>query len=313
MWCLAPISLEVALAGIVEQLQNDIVSNEIQIGTLLLRLRLLAAKLGSAELEEWIKHEAEGYPADAALPDYRKFQMSFMGSFSGPFGSGLRNVPIPPYLVEKIAGEKWIVHSMRYSAAALEELASRPDGISLDLSNLMLLLRGKVYEDMEPLEIRGHISRANLVEATNAVRNRLLEVLIEIERRIPEATGLKLNEIERKPEIVTQIYNQTIHGDATNIHSSGNEAKITVSNQKGSMQAMQDTLASIGLPERDVRELSTIIQEEGPGCDEQPLHRRAREWLADRITKGVDKGVSGGASSLVRVAERAALAYFGQG
>jgi hypothetical protein len=64
------------------------------IGPILLKLRFLASRLGSNVLEEWVKHESEGYPPEVILPSYRKAPVSYVGSFSGPLGSGIRNAPI---------------------------------------------------------------------------------------------------------------------------------------------------------------------------------------------------------------------------
>src|SRR5882762_8593500 len=91
------------------------------IGPILLKLRLLASRLGSGLLEEWVKHESNGYPIDVELPSYRKIGVPFRGTFSGPFGSGIKNAPIPPYLIEKHAGPNWNLWPMRQSVAAIDE------------------------------------------------------------------------------------------------------------------------------------------------------------------------------------------------
>jgi hypothetical protein len=93
-----------------------------EIGPILLKLRFLASRLGSGVLEEWVKHESEGYPPNAELPDYRKLGVAYKATFSGPFGSGINNAPIPPYLIEKFAGEQWSVFEMRHSVASVDEL-----------------------------------------------------------------------------------------------------------------------------------------------------------------------------------------------
>mgnify|MGYP007045082407 CR=1 FL=1 len=43
-------------------------------------------------------------------------------TFSGPFGSGIRNAPIPPYLIEKYAGEQWSRYEVRQSVSAIDDL-----------------------------------------------------------------------------------------------------------------------------------------------------------------------------------------------
>lgn len=94
--------------SILYDIQSAVLQDDADLGPILLKLRLLAAHLGSRPLAEWVKHESEGYPADAELPDYRIIPVSYTASFSGPFGSGIKNAPISPYLIEKFAGKSWV-------------------------------------------------------------------------------------------------------------------------------------------------------------------------------------------------------------
>ena len=41
------------------------------LGSVLLKFRLLASRLGSDYIEEWVKHESEDYPTDIEVPSYR--------------------------------------------------------------------------------------------------------------------------------------------------------------------------------------------------------------------------------------------------
>jgi hypothetical protein len=108
--------------SLLSEIQEAVLQEGSALAPVLLKLRLLAAKLGSAPLEEWVKHESEGYPEDAVVPEYRKMGVSYTGSFAGPFGSGYNNAPIPTYLIEKIAGEKWTHHEDRASISAIDDL-----------------------------------------------------------------------------------------------------------------------------------------------------------------------------------------------
>jgi len=76
--------------SLLQEIQAAVIQEDTEIGPILLKLRLLASRLGSAPLEEWVKHESEGYPGDSPLPDYRIIHVSYTGTFSGPFGSGER-------------------------------------------------------------------------------------------------------------------------------------------------------------------------------------------------------------------------------
>lgn len=79
--------------SLLREIQSSLLEGR-EIGPILLKLRFLASRLGSVVLEEWVKHESEGYPNDVEVPSYRKIGVSYKGTFSGPFGSGISNAPI---------------------------------------------------------------------------------------------------------------------------------------------------------------------------------------------------------------------------
>ncbi|MFO1153630.1 MAG: hypothetical protein U1E42_08215, partial [Rhodospirillales bacterium] len=108
--------------SLLREIQESVVRDGSDLGTVLLKLRLFASRLGSNPLEEWVKHEAEGYPFDAEVPDYRRVGVSYRGTFSGPYGSGITNAQIPGHLVEEFAGPQWTKHDCRDSIAAIDEI-----------------------------------------------------------------------------------------------------------------------------------------------------------------------------------------------
>lgn len=153
----------------------------------------MAARLGSNDLEEWVKHESEGYPQDAVLPDYRIVGVTYKGTFSEPYGSGIKNAPIPPILIEAYANDSWNKHSVRESIAAVDELvkaSAKGGSLGIDASNLILLLQGKIYENYACNDISGNISVVSLSEISQAVRNRVLELTIQFEKSIPAAAHI---------------------------------------------------------------------------------------------------------------------------
>lgn len=64
---------------------------------LCLRLERL---LGNKELSDWAKAEAGRNESADGLPDYRIFKTQVRGTFLGPVGSSLTNVPIPQFLIK---------------------------------------------------------------------------------------------------------------------------------------------------------------------------------------------------------------------
>src|SRR5262249_40401580 len=146
----------------------------------------------------WVRFESEGYPSQGELPDYRKIPVSYAGTFSGPFGSGIENAPIPLAIIGKLAGKKWTVREIRQSVSEIDSLARRiqkTGSLSTDASNLILLLQGKIYERYACNSIVGTISASSLVGLLNAVRARILELTIQLEKSIPASAEIGLGPI----------------------------------------------------------------------------------------------------------------------
>ncbi|MGA8158874.1 MAG: hypothetical protein WB822_22240, partial [Rhodoplanes sp.] len=61
--------------SLLREIQSSLLEGR-EIGPILLKLRFLASRLGSVVLEEWVKHESEGYPNDVEVPSYRKIGVS---------------------------------------------------------------------------------------------------------------------------------------------------------------------------------------------------------------------------------------------
>src|SRR5699024_970988 len=176
--------------SLLQQIQEAVVSEDSDLGSILLKVRLLAARLNSNVLEEWVKHESEGYPHDAEVPSYRVTGVTYRGTFSGPFGSGVKNAQIPTYLIEKYDGDSWTSYKIRESIAVIDEMVKKvADGgtFGLDASNLILLLQGKVYEGYACNDISGSISATAFYEIKQSVRSRILELTIELEKSVPGA------------------------------------------------------------------------------------------------------------------------------
>jgi hypothetical protein len=266
-----------------------------------MKLRFLAARLGSAPLEEWVKHEAEGYPDRAELPDYRKIGVSYTGTFSGPFGSGISNAPIPPYLIEKYAGDHWTLYEIRQSVAAVDDL------IAVD--------KGK-YEQYACNSVTGTISKASLVELQNAVRNRVLELTLQIEKTIPSAAEISLGPQPSPPEpkdreAVTQITNQTIYGNVTTVSSTGSGANLHVHVAQGDVQAVVRALETAGIPKEDAAEFAELVATERPESENEPFGKSTKQWIAESIRKAANGTWNVGVAVATKVLTEAALRYYG--
>jgi hypothetical protein len=269
-------------------------------------------------LAEWVKHESEGYPSDADLPDYRIISVSYTASFSGPLGSGIRNAPISPYLIEKFAGKSWVRYEMRQSIAAVDDLlgsSTKGGSLGINAANLILLLQGKVYPDYACNEVTGTISRASLAEIRHSVRSRVLELTIELEKSIPEASAVELGKADpssnKNSAVATQIAQQIIYGNVTSISATGDGARINVAVGERDVDGLVQFLVQSGLPETDARQLGQIAASEEPESKSEPLGAKARKWLVDNLKKAADGTWKIGVSVATDVIKEALLKYYG--
>jgi hypothetical protein len=306
--------------SLLREIQAALMQDQQPIGPILLKLRFLASRLGSGQLEEWVKYESEGYPPDVELPPYRQLGVTYSATFSGPFGSAIKNAPIPPYLIGKCAGEHWNTFQMRQSVATIDNLIDRGKDSSsvlhIDSSNLILLLQGKIYEGYSCISVTGSISTAALAEIQSAVRTRILELTLQLEKSVPIAAEISLGPQAAKLDTqevqnAAQITHQVIYGNYTTVENSGHGATLNITVTKNDSHAVVKTLAEAGIDAQDAEEFAQILSSEEPDGKDEPFGKNAEQW----ITKNLPKAASGiwkaGLAVTTQVLTEAAMRYYG--
>jgi len=299
------------------QIQESVVQEGADLGSILLKLRFLASRLGSDVLEEWVKHESEGYPNDVDVPSYRVIGISYKGTFSGPFGSGIQNAPIPTHLIRQYAGDAWVNYEIRESIAGVGELvrtSAESGSLGIDASNLILLLQGKIYEDYACNAVSGTISRTALTEIQQAVRGRILELTLELEKSIPAAADVTFGASETtvtNPEKVQQITQQIIYGNVTTAVTGGHGSHISVTVNERDTDSFIKYLVESGISEDDASSLATILESEEPESTDEPFGEKAKNWIASNVKKAANGTWKIGVSIATAVLTTAAKKYYG--
>ena len=178
-----------------------------------------------------------------------------------------------------------------------------------------MLLQGKVYEDYACNDVQGTISRASLAELQYAVRSRILELTLELEKSVPVAVDINFGSPDSGEKLssdeVTQISQQIIYGNVTSITSSGKGSQIYLSLGERDDKALIEYLVKSGIPESDASELATIVAAEEPSSNEEPFGLKAKAWLVDNLRKATDGTWKVGISVATKVLTEAALKYYG--
>lgn len=303
--------------SLLQQIQESVVEEGADLGSILLKLRLLASRLGSDILEEWVKYESEGYPRDAEVPPYRVVGVVYRGTFSDPFGSGIRNAQIPPYLIEKHAGKTWTKYEVRESIAAVDGVvknSTEGGSFGIDASNLILLLQGKIYEGYACNDISGSISPISFYEIQQAVRSRILELTLELERSVPGAMHVAFGSSvtsKTETEQVQQISQQIVYGNVATAVAGGAGANIAVGIAERDNNSFIDYLEATGIPKSDASELVEIMESEEPTSPEEPFGEKAKNWIATNLKKAAEGTWKVGISVATKVLTDAALRYYG--
>lgn len=304
--------------SLLAEIQEAVLQEGSALAPILLKVRLLAAKLGSNPLEEWVKHESEGYPKDAPVPEYRRVHVSYVGNFHGPYGRSVQNAPIPAYLIEKFASKHWTTRDVRESISAIDDLLSgseKSGEFYLEASNLMLVLQGKVYPDMVPSSVSGKVPRGSMIEIQHAVRSRVLELTVNLEKAIPDSATVTIS--TRGPplpitsEKATQITNQVIYGNVTTISSSGAGAVINIAVQPGDHASLIEALVSAGIPHDDAAEFGQIIAAEKPVSKDNPFGTKTQKWIVENMKKVGSGAWKIGVDVVTEVLKEAALKFAG--
>jgi hypothetical protein len=151
-------------------------------------------------------------------------------------------------------------------------------------------------------------------EIQNAVRTRILDLTIELEKAVPTAAYVTLDK-PTKPgaeaaAAVTQVFNQTIHGNYTGVTSTGASAQITLTISQGDKNALTSELERAGISKAEAKEFAEIVASEMPDAG-SPFGERAREWLKLNLPKAIGGAWKIGVGVATTVFEAAAKAYYG--
>lgn len=302
------------IMSLLDDIQMAAVDANSDLGTLLRKCKVLAARLGSVPLENWLLWESNGYPPDVEVPDYRIWSLVLKGHFAGPFGSSLQNVSIPLVYIPEKTRKHYERYECRQSIASIEATLRESDEgtVGLSTGNLTLLLGANVYQDQNCIQAWAEFSTIHLVELLNAVRNRILDFVLAISKEAPttgESVGKAATAIQ--PERVTQIFNTTVFGGSASLVGTALDSSIAFNIATNDFASLADTLRQQGVFDDDIKELQEAV-----GSDDKPVDRRkfgpkVASWIAKMMQKAADGSWGIGISAAGNLLAQAIAKYYG--
>ncbi|MCJ7507660.1 MAG: hypothetical protein MUO85_02870 [candidate division Zixibacteria bacterium] len=300
---------------LLQEIQVEAVDSKSDLGTLLRKCRILASRLKNEELKNWVQYELDGYPPDAALPDYRKLQTQSYGYLSGPFGQSINNAPIPSMCIPKEI--RHLVApgvEFRNGVTALQDMISRRETEALQVhwpANVVALVSDRIMEGMTLLQAWKLIPASAVVSILDIVRNRILNFALEIESAAPNAGEGNLTPALTADK-VSNVFNTYIMGNVGNI-ASGNsqvtqQAILTIS--QGDWSSLEKFLKSLDIDDTDIAELKEAVKQE-PKATPKGFGGKVASWIGKMVTKSA-QGIWNVATTVAsNVLSKALAQYYG--
>ncbi len=248
-------------------IQNDVIDTNVDISVILRKCKVLAVRLGNKPFENWVDQELNGYKNKKLLPDYRIVQVYSQGNFSGPFGSGLNNADIPflsipekyrenlrkCYLVEPIG---YYINSLKNSKGGNFKEQWPPD--------LVAYTGRDIYQGMNCMSAWKLIPNSSIFSLVEAVRNRILNFVLEIGKEAPDAGEDSPKTQKISPERITQVFNTTIYGNVGNISEASQNVNqtATINVLQNDLNSLKTYLSSVGIPKNEIQKLEGAIQKD---------------------------------------------------
>jgi hypothetical protein len=278
---------------LLETIQESAVDASADLSTVLRQCRLLAARLDSRPLEEWLVCESEGYPSAAQVPSYRVWPIEVRGHFSGYFQSMAKNYPVPSVLLPANVRDDYANWKCRMSVAALEATLAETKGtVHVNTNDLALVLGENVLDGYNCISAWGEFSSLCLVEVLNAVRNRVLEFVLAVWKEAPDAGEIAGHAASSlASERATQIFfNTVVRGGSVSLVGAVEASTVTFNVVAGDWTSLERVLLDSGLTHEDLQDLRAALEADPVPKDSSSLGPRVSAWIA-AATKKAASGV----------------------
>lgn len=179
------------LPSLVLELQSDVLDTRMPCSDLLRKAFVVSKKLGVEKIQEWLSHELNGYPQRAAIPDYREIRGSL--KVWNPYRGWQ-----PLYFRDARDAELLSTKKNRQPIGELESLV-KTDKVDFLQIYFPPYIENQLLRGMDvPLQPSLHVSPNQVVRILDAVRNTILEWVLELEKQGVIGEGMTFSKEEKQ-------------------------------------------------------------------------------------------------------------------
>jgi hypothetical protein len=293
------------MVGLVEEIQRGALDPDVSVSSLLLKVKVAAAKLELGNVEAWVESELNGY--STPVPEYRQLRGS-------PKAFNPYRGWIPIMLPTKKQNEWLSTVMITNSIATIEDIVrGSKKGLLESPFPASLIKELNRSMDIEFGQMSNHLSANQFQSIIHFVRNMVLDWSLKLEKAGVTGQGFSFNAEERKKAQENAVtYNigsiGTFAGNLGNANTSGSITLVI--NSWSDLQNFADQVSkassSLGDEGADTVMLDTAIKELKAEINKpDPDSGMVRGLLGD-----VRNAVSGAAGSLIASGIIAQVASF---
>ncbi len=249
-----------------KELISDIAYDKINLGQALTRAKLIAYQIDNSTLKKWLSNELNGYDYDdQSSPDYRSIYSEIILYVEYPMWKSQTITVTSPTDADKQTSDLIYLHKVNESIFAIESMIESIEGnlAQIHLPASFVQIVGKLYQkditkhNGSIIEGKRKVSKIQLQNIIDQTKQKLLEILLEIDNKFPELkTSFKNTETDKA--IVQNIVTNNIYGNNNATQTAAGEyntlGNITISIN----EEVQKKLRSLGIQEEDIEELIKI-------------------------------------------------------
>lgn len=295
--------------SLLDEIRSDLVNESASLSNTLRKAKILASAIGLREFREWIDSELSGYSDREDVPSYRRFKPTNLGTFSGPFQSGVKNMVLPTYNLPPEVKD-FAENLFFFDGVGTLEAQASDDHQWKWSHEMVLLARESLQMSGGLVLVDAHqpIPAHTISGIIDQVKNKLLDFVLGLQESNVTSEDLDNRTVET--ETARNLFYITIYGDR-NIVASGEYVNQQVNPvQKGDIDSLLGCLRELQVDDDDLEELegAVAVEPDAPGGGYGP---KVRAWLGGMVSKAATGTWKVGVETASKVLTDALNGYYG--
>ena len=279
--------------NLLDDIRADLVNESASLSNTLRKAKILASQINLPEFKEWLDFELSGYTDTSRVPNYRSLPATNRGTFSGSFGSWVKNMPIPvSHLPEPVREhvENLIIHE---GVGTLEAMIKQPSKVwrkdwvqeaVIDARDSLTMTGNLVLVDAHQ-----SISGATISGILDNVKNKLLDFILAMQES--NITPENLDKGALGTRDVRNLFNINIYGDNNVVASGENVRQEVAPVHEGDVDSLLNHLREVGVDDNSLCELKEAVASEPSTADGNfgPKVRAWRDGILEKSASSAQK------------------------